>query len=126
MTVAVDLSQWQRQAAESCGAAFWNTYEAMQKLGGMKEFVANGWAGKDYTHINYAGGKRIATSLYHALLQGAERYAVAALKSLEPAKAVVSEELTFTPQQPKIEIKIPTELVTSALQSDSTALNRLQ
>ena len=51
---------------------------------------------------------------------------MAALKSLEPAKAVVSEELTFTPQQPKIEIKIPTELVTSALQSDSTALNRLQ
>ena len=126
MTVAVDLSRWQRQAAESCGAAFWNTYEAMQKLGGMKEFVANGWAGKDYTHINYAGGKRIATALYHALLSGAETYAIAALKSLEPAKPVISEELTFGPAQPKIEIKPASDLTLSSIHNDSTSTNNLQ
>ena len=126
MTVAVDLSRWQRQAAESCGASFWNTYEAMQKLGGMKEFVANGWAGKDYTHINYAGGKRIATSLYHALLAGAEQYAVAALKSLEPAEPVLSEQLTFDPVMPKIELKTSSEITVSAIQSDSTTTNNLQ
>ena len=126
MTVAVDLSRWQRQAAESCGASFWNTYEAMQKLGGMKEFVANGWAGKDYTHINYAGGKRIATSLYHALLAGAEQYAVAALKSLEPAEPVLSEQLTFDPVMPKIELKTSSEITVSAIQRDSTTTNNLQ
>lgn len=123
MKVAIDLSSWQRQAAEQCGASFWNTYEAMQTLGGMKEFVANGWAGKDYTHINYAGGRRIATSLYHAMLAGAEEYALAALKSLEPAKPVISEELTLSPAQPKIEIKLSPELDTKALQSDSTSTN---
>ncbi len=32
----------------------------MRSLGGMEQFVANGWAGKDYTHINYAGGRRVA------------------------------------------------------------------
>ena len=125
MTVAVDLSKWQRQAAEECGASFWNTYEAMQKLGGMKEFVANGWAGKDYTHINYAGGKRIATSLYHALLAGAELYAVEALKSLEPAEPVISEQLTFDPVMPKIEVKPSSELTVSVEQNDSTTTNRL-
>lgn len=126
MKVAIDLSAWQRQAAETCGASFWNTYEAMQKLGGMKEFVANGWAGKDYTHINYAGGKRIATSLYHALLAGAERYAVAALKSLEPAKPVAAEELQFDPVVPKIELKTSSELTLSAVGRDSTTTNNLQ
>ena len=98
----------------------------MQKLGGMKEFVANGWAGKDYTHINYAGGKRIATSLYHALLAGAEQYAVAALKSLEPAEPVLSEQLTFDPVMPKIELKTSSEITVSAIQSDSTTTNNLQ
>ena len=125
MTVAVDLSKWQRQAAEECGASFWNTYEAMQKLGGMKEFVANGWAGKDYTHINYAGGKRIATSLYHALLAGAELYAVEALKSLEPAEPVISEQLTFDPVMPKIEVKPSSELTVRVEQNDSTTTNHL-
>lgn len=57
----------QRSAAERSGAAFWSTGEAMQKLGGMDAFVRNGWAGKDYTHINYGGGRRIATALFEAL-----------------------------------------------------------
>ena len=37
----------------------------------MEQFVANGWAGKDYTHINYAGGRRVAWSLFDALNAGA-------------------------------------------------------
>ena len=40
--------------SENTGAAFWPTCDAMRSLGGMEQFVANGWAGKDYTHINYA------------------------------------------------------------------------
>ena len=56
----------QRQAAQNSGAAFWSAYDAMQSLGGMAQFVANGWAGKDYTHINFAGGRRVAWALYDA------------------------------------------------------------
>lgn len=50
------MLDYQRGAAENTGAAFWPTCDAMRSLGGMEQFVANGWAGKDYTHINYAGG----------------------------------------------------------------------
>ncbi len=57
----------QREAARLTSAAYWSTYRAMQMRGGMAEFVANGWAGKDYTHINFAGGARIAASLYDAI-----------------------------------------------------------
>lgn len=65
------LTQWQRRAAEQSGAAFWNTSEAMRMQGGMERFVAQGWAGKDYTHINYGGGRRIALALFDAIRAGA-------------------------------------------------------
>ena len=64
---------YQRGAAENTGAAFWPTCDAMRSLGGMEQFVANGWAGKDFTHINYAGGRRVAWSLFDALNAGANR-----------------------------------------------------
>ena len=57
----------QRSAARNTGAAFWPTSDAMRAQGGMAEFVRNGWAGKDYTHINYAGGRRVAWALFDAL-----------------------------------------------------------
>ncbi|MBQ1938913.1 MAG: hypothetical protein II362_01715, partial [Alistipes sp.] len=57
----------QRTAARNQGAAFWSTFDAMQAEGGMKEFVAKGWAGKDYTHINYGGGRRVAWALFDAI-----------------------------------------------------------
>ena len=57
----------QREAARHTGAIFWPTSDAMRAQGGMEEFVRNGWAGKDYTHINYAGGRRVAWALYDAL-----------------------------------------------------------
>lgn len=93
MSSAVDLTRSQREAAEKCGVAFWNTYEAMQRLGGMTAFVENGWAGKDYTHINYAGGREIARQLYYALLQGAESYSKALRERIEREKPVISEPL---------------------------------
>ncbi len=63
------LTSYQRAAADSCKVAFWNTSRVMQHLGGMPTFVSNGWAAKDYTHINYAGGKRIANALTEAICQ---------------------------------------------------------
>lgn len=61
------LTSYQRAAADSCNVAFWNTSRVMENLGGMPAFVSNGWAAKDYTHINYAGGKRIAKALADAI-----------------------------------------------------------
>lgn len=57
----------QRQATQRAKAAFWPTCDAMRAQGGMAQFVQNGWAGKDFTHINYAGGRQIAWALYDAL-----------------------------------------------------------
>ena len=104
MSSAIDLTRSQREAAEKCGVAFWNTYEAMQRLGGMTAFVENGWAGKDYTHINYAGGREIARQLYYALLQGAESYSEALRERIERTKPVISNPL------PMIQVPEPVTL----------------
>ena len=93
MESARDLSRWQRTAAENTGAAFWNTYDAMQRLGGMTRFVADGWAGKDYTHINYAGGAQVARALYHGLLQGVQQYVAYLNKVIERQQPVLAEPL---------------------------------
>ena len=70
------MTECQRRAARNTGAAFWPTSEAMQALGGMERFVANGWAGKDYTHINYAGGRQVALALFDAINAGLDSAAV--------------------------------------------------
>lgn len=67
MSSAPAMVDWQRRAARATGAAFWSVYDAMRAQGGMERFVANGWAGKDYTHINYAGGRQVAYALVDAL-----------------------------------------------------------
>ena len=67
------LTREQRRAAEQSGAAFWSTADAMRSLGGMARFVTQGWAGKDYTHINYGGGRQIALVLFDAIRAGAAR-----------------------------------------------------
>ena len=97
MTAAKDLTRWQRTAAERCGVAFWDTYSAMQQLGGMSTFVANGWAGKDYTHINYAGGARIARELYYALLKGAEEYCASVHERIERTQPLLTKPIEIEP-----------------------------
>ncbi len=99
MSSAVDLTVSQREAAEKCGASFWNTYEAMQRMGGMTRFVENGWAGKDYTHINYAGGREIARQLYYGLLQGAQSRSRTLRQRMEDAQPVLPERT--------LEIEVP-------------------
>ncbi len=61
------MSACQRGAALRSGASFWPTSEAMKAYGGMAAFVRNGWAGKDFTHINYAGGRQVAWALVDAV-----------------------------------------------------------
>ncbi|MFI3292176.1 MAG: hypothetical protein SNG27_01260 [Rikenellaceae bacterium] len=68
MSEAPRLTHYQRQAAHNAGVAFWSTYDAMQAQGGMSNFVSEGWAAKDFTHINLAGGRQIAMALADALI----------------------------------------------------------
>ncbi len=72
MSEAKSLTEYQRGAARARGVNFWETYAAMQAQGGMSKFVANGWAGKDFTHINLKGGRQIAWALTDAINKGVE------------------------------------------------------
>ena len=119
MESAKDLSSWQRTAAEQCGAAFWNTYEAMQSMGGMSKFVDNGWAGKDYTHINYAGGKQVARELYYAILQGAQVYGEQLRVRIERSKPVITNPVEIAPLEDKLNIK-PLEIDVAQVVGDKT------
>ncbi len=72
MSEAESLTRYQRTAAEAQHVAFWCTHAAMQAQGGMSKFVANNWAAKDFTHINFAGGQRVAWALIDAINAGVE------------------------------------------------------
>jgi hypothetical protein len=111
MKVAENLSEWQRKAAMECNAAFWHTYNSMQQRGGMKSFVANGWAGKDYTHINYAGGREIATGLYHGLLYSLQQYMLTVRQRMIPAEPVLDKELEILPPELNLTDELPAELI---------------
>lgn len=68
------LVRQQQQLAQEEGVAFWNAFEAMGGEGGIQRMAERGEAGKDYTHINRRGGKRLAQSLAQALQFGYEQY----------------------------------------------------
>ena len=126
----------QRTAARNCGAAFWSTYDAMRAEGGIEQFVSKGWAGKDYTHINYAGGRRVAWALFDAInaeaIEADERERRRIEQSRLLAMPAVAEQPLFegvsvpeavaplTPEQPTEE---PTahEAEPSAVAEDATS-----
>ena len=98
----------QRSAARNAGAAFWSTFDAMQAEGGIEEFVAQGWAAKDFTHINYAGGRRVAWALFDAInaeaAKAEERYR-ARIEAAQPVvdsamlQAIQNDPLLATPHE---------------------------
>ncbi|MCM1300160.1 MAG: hypothetical protein NC250_03445 [Alistipes senegalensis] len=102
----------QRAAAQRSGAAFWPTSEAMRTWGGMAAFVANGWAAKDHTHINYAGGRRVAWSLADAIHAGA-RAAYEARKAEEARRA--AENLLDSLQRSQIRQALLPDIVVAPL-----------
>jgi lysophospholipase L1-like esterase len=63
-----ELMKAQQRAAEKEGVAFFDLYHAMGGTGAMTEWVKEGYAVKDYMHINRRGGKRIAELLSAVLL----------------------------------------------------------
>ena len=89
------MLEYQRRAARAAGAAFWPVSDAMRAQGGMAEFVRRGWAGKDFTHINYAGGQRVAWALADALNAEVRRVYAAHLaeEARRKAEAAVVDSL---------------------------------
>ena len=71
-----NLVSAQRRIAEETGVAFWNTYLAMGGRNSMGAFVnqSPALANKDYTHINYLGGRRIGLAFGEALTDAQSRY----------------------------------------------------
>lgn len=61
-----DFIAEQRRVAQETGVVFWDTYAAMQSLGGINGFVSKGWAAKDYTHMSFKGGRRLAEEMLKA------------------------------------------------------------
>lgn len=106
------MTSYQREAAERSGASFWATADAMALYGSMPGFVANSWAAKDHTHINFAGGKRLGEELYKSIVS----YAYQRLKSGKSVSPIPA----ITPSQP---VKITTKPVDDsvAIVSPTTA-----
>lgn len=68
------LVGFQRTLASECGVAFLNIHEIMGGNDSMKKYVEEGLAAKDYTHLNYKGGKVLADHIYQSILAGVENY----------------------------------------------------
>lgn len=70
------LVRYQQQMAADNGVAFWNLFSAMGGEGSIRRMAEAkpSEAGKDYTHINRRGGKRLAGILFKSLVHGYEQY----------------------------------------------------
>jgi lysophospholipase L1-like esterase len=66
----------QRMIAQQTKIAFWDLFEAMGGENSMVRFVTSkpALAAKDYTHLNFKGGKILAGSLVKSLLYSYERH----------------------------------------------------
>jgi hypothetical protein len=71
-----DMRNVQREIARQCKVAFWDLYSAMGGENAMLKFVeaTPPLAAKDYTHLTYHGGRKLARTLAETLLVERERY----------------------------------------------------
>ncbi|MDR1499631.1 MAG: hypothetical protein LBI58_01475 [Tannerellaceae bacterium] len=74
MPAVLALLHTQRQTARSTGTPFWNMFGAMGGENSMVGFVDKGWAGKDYTHLTFGGGRELARLLVKVLMKEREFY----------------------------------------------------
>ncbi len=68
------LIEAQRKMSQKTGVTFWNLWQAMGGEGSMVKYVNAGLANKDYTHMKYAGGRKIARLLTKAFLFEKKKY----------------------------------------------------
>jgi lysophospholipase L1-like esterase len=66
----------QRLIAQETGIAFWDMYQAMGGENSMVKFVTAtpALAAKDYTHLTFKGGRKVAGSLVKSLLVEVHKY----------------------------------------------------
>ncbi len=66
----------QRRIAEQTGIAFWNLYENMGGFNSMVSWVdsTEPLANKDYAHLNFRGGKKVADMLFKHLMEEYDHY----------------------------------------------------
>lgn len=69
-----EMVSYERKMASDHHVAFWNLYEAMGGDGSLAKMTEQKQANLDYTHINFAGGRRLANLLFDVLINGKENY----------------------------------------------------
>ena len=76
MPAVKGLIRSQQMLAAETGVAFWNLYNAMGGEGSIAKMVNSKppMANYDYTHINFRGGRHLATLLFDAIMYGKEQY----------------------------------------------------
>lgn len=70
------LCLYQQSLAAQTKTSYWNMLDAMLQMGGI-DSMANAkpsLANMDYTHINFRGGKQVATKLFEAIKAGKDHY----------------------------------------------------
>ena len=68
------LVAYQQIMAANQQVAFFNLFQAMGGRESMKLLVDDGLANKDYTHLTFAGGRRLATKLVESIQVGVDNY----------------------------------------------------
>lgn len=74
MKVIPVLISYQQQLAAQERVAFYSMFEAMGGKNSVRRYVDKKWANKDYTHINYEGGKQLARQFCKSIEVGMENY----------------------------------------------------
>jgi hypothetical protein len=76
MPGAPALVSYQKAICAETGIVFWNLFEAMGGSGSMVEMVKSNppKANKDYTHLNFEGGKYLVEILFKTLVFEKKRY----------------------------------------------------
>lgn len=69
-----EMVSYERKMASDHHVAFWNLYEAMGGDGSLAKMTEQKQANLDYTHINFAGGRRLANLLFNVLINGKKNY----------------------------------------------------
>lgn len=94
-SAVVPLSNSQKKFAVKTQSGFANLYQLMGGEGSMVKWVEEEpqMAGKDYTHPNFKGAKKIASLLSGQLLEGYRQYKELR-KSSKPAAAVKNDSLS--------------------------------
>ncbi len=76
MRGVIAMVKFQRLLAAESGVAFWNMFEGMGGEGSIEKMVEAKQANLDYTHINFAGGKKLAGYFFDALVRGEESHGI--------------------------------------------------